>query len=180
MLFIQMAGFPGSGKTTLAQEIAKRTGFIIVDHDITKSALMESMEEAKMSGKEMGKAAYNIDFAFVDFYLAQGRSVILDSPCLYDEMIEKGTTIATKYGATYKYVECYADDFYEINKRLKKRERKISQIAGVVSEEAFYNALRNSKKPENTHCYKVNTLLPIETYIEEVMTYLQSNILIHK
>jgi predicted kinase len=180
MFFIQMSGFPGSGKTTLAQEIARRTGFIIVDHDITKSALMESMEEGKMSGKEIGKAAYNIDFAFVDFYLAQGRSVILDSPCLYDEIIEKGTTIATKYGATYKYVECYADDFHEINKRLKNRERKISQIAGVASEEVFNKTILNSKKPENIQCYKVNTLLPMESYIEEVMTYLQSNTLIHK
>ena len=180
MFFIQMSGFPGSGKTTLAQEIARRTGFIIVDHDITKSALMESLDEDKMNGKEIGKAAYNIDFAFVDFYLSQGQSVILDSPCLYDEMIKKGTKLATKHGATYKYVECYADDFYEINKRLKKRERKISQIAGVSSEEAFYQTLRNSKKPENIHCYKVDTLLPMEAYIEDVLTYIQSNTMIHK
>ena len=123
MFFIQMSGFPGSGKSTLALEIANRTGCIIIDHDISKSAMMDCVDEGLIDGKLAGKLSYNVDFALVDYYLSQGRSVILDSPCLFEEMIEKGTNISRKYNANYKYIECYLDDFVEINNRLKNRER---------------------------------------------------------
>ena len=45
MFFLQMAGFPGAGKSTLAKEIAKQTGCIIVDHDISKTSLLKSFQE---------------------------------------------------------------------------------------------------------------------------------------
>ena len=37
--FIQMSGVPGSGKSTVAQGIAKRLNAIILDHDDTESAV---------------------------------------------------------------------------------------------------------------------------------------------
>jgi len=46
-----MSGFPGSGKSTLSREIAKRTGSIIIDHDIVKSALLNSIDEGSIDGK---------------------------------------------------------------------------------------------------------------------------------
>ena len=36
-----MSGLPGSGKSTLARQITKRTKAVLIDHDITKSALLE-------------------------------------------------------------------------------------------------------------------------------------------
>lgn len=90
MYFIQMSGFPGSGKSTLAREIATKMGFIIIDHDIVKSALLNSIEDSSLDGRLAGKISYNIDFSLVDFHLSQGHNVILDSPCLYEEMVEKG------------------------------------------------------------------------------------------
>ena len=42
MYFLQMSGFPGSGKTTLARRIAQITGAVIVNHDISKTALLEA------------------------------------------------------------------------------------------------------------------------------------------
>lgn len=174
MFFIQMSGFPGSGKSTLALEIAKREDCIIVDHDISKSAMLDCVDEGILDGKLAGKISYNVDFALIEFYLSQGRSVILDSPCLYDEMIDKGTKISSKYNADYKYIECYLDDFIEINDRLKKRIRKVSQISEVKSEEAFYITLENSKKPENFTYLVVNTKDPLSTYIDDVISYINS------
>ena len=171
MFFLQMAGFPGSGKSTLALEIANRKDYIIIDHDVTKTALLNSSNEA-VDRQEAGKIAYNIDFALVDFYLAQGRNVILDSPCLYEEIIERGTTISHKYGANYKYIECYLDDFDEINKRLKNRSNLISQISEVKSKEIFYTAIKSNKKPLNYNSITINTSKSIDTYIDKVIDYL--------
>ena len=48
MFFVQMSGFPGSGKSTLARKIAKRTGGVIIDHDIVKSALLLSLRKLQL------------------------------------------------------------------------------------------------------------------------------------
>lgn len=51
MFFVQMSGFPGSGKSTLSRQIAKRTGAVIVDHDIVKSALLHSIDDSPIDAK---------------------------------------------------------------------------------------------------------------------------------
>ncbi len=124
MFFLQMSGFPGSGKSTLSREIAKRTEAIIIDHDVSKTALLETSAGAEMDIKTSGDISYHIDWSFIESMLSQGKNVIFDSPCLYDEMIVNGTGLAKKYQAKYKYVECFLNDFNEINTRLKNRERK--------------------------------------------------------
>ncbi|WP_423410568.1 AAA family ATPase [Heyndrickxia sp. MSNUG] len=174
MFFVQMSGFPGSGKSTLARNISKLTGALIIDHDIVKSALVHTLNEAPIDPKLAGKISYNIDWSLIDFHLAQGQSVIFDSPCLYEEMVEKGTQLAEKYGASYKYVECYLDDMEEINLRLKNRERMISQIEEIQSEEAFKFTIENSKKPAGYPYLVVNTGRQMEDYILEAIEYINS------
>ena len=39
--FIQISGAPGSGKTTPARAIAPKIDAVIIDHDITKTALLD-------------------------------------------------------------------------------------------------------------------------------------------
>jgi len=157
MFFIQMSGFPGSGKSTLARQIHMETGAVIIDHDIVKSALLNSIEGVPIDAKLAGKIAYNIDWSLIEFHLSQGQNVILDSPCLYQEMIDKGTNLAKKYNAKYKYVECYLDDIHEVNDRLKNRERMVSQIEEIKSEEAFRYTIENSKKPTEYKYLVVDT-----------------------
>jgi adenylate kinase family enzyme len=45
MFFLQMSGFPGSGKSTLSREIARRLDAVIVDYDVPKTALLESTSQ---------------------------------------------------------------------------------------------------------------------------------------
>jgi adenylate kinase family enzyme len=172
MFFIQMSGSPGSGKSTLSRQIAKQTGAVLIDHDIVKSALLEAIE-SDIDNSLAGKISYNIDWSLIEFHLSQGRDVILDSPCLYDELVNKGTNLSNKYNAKYKYVECYIDDLKEINFRLKNRERMASQIIEITSEEAFRYTIENSKKPTNIKCLLVDTSKPLENYVQNVLEYLK-------
>ncbi|MBH9964931.1 AAA family ATPase [[Bacillus] enclensis] len=173
MFFLQMSGFPGSGKSTLSREIAKRTEAIIIDHDVSKTALLETPAGAEMENKTSGSISYHIDWSFIESMLSQGKKVIFDSPCLYDEIIVNGTDLAKKYQAKYKYVECYLNDFNEINRRLKNRERKTSQIKEVNSLDDFNRTLENSKKPADHRYLVVDTSMGLDTYIDEVMEYLE-------
>lgn len=172
MFFVQMSGFPGSGKSTLARQILQKTGAVIIDHDIVKSALLHSIEEVAIDSNLAGKISYNIDWSLIEFHLSQGQDVIFDSPCLYQEMIDKGTYLSKRYNVKYKYIECYLSDIYEINSRLKNRERMISQIKEIKSEVAFKSTIENSKKPFGYKYMTVDTGQPLESYIQDVMNYI--------
>ena len=172
MFFLQMSGFPGSGKSTLARRISKITGAVIVDHDIVKSALLKSLETGNINSNITGKVAYDIDWSLVYFHLSQGQSTILDSPCFYLEMIEKGVRLSEKHHAKYKYVECYLNEMKEIQHRLKNRMPMISQIQQVASEKAFLEWLDKSEKPTDRQCLRVDSGKPIEKYIDEAMLYI--------
>ena len=172
LFFLQMSGFPGSGKSTLARRISKLTGAVIIDHDIVKSALLKSLDTDNIDSNVAGKIAYDIDWSLIDFHLSQGQSTILDSPCFYAEMVEKGVRLSEKYNANYKYVECYLNEIKEIQHRLKNRTPMISQIQQVASEKAFLEWVDNSKKPTNIQCLRVDSGKPIEKYIDEVMLYI--------
>lgn len=178
MFFLQMSGFPGSGKSTLARVIAKNTGAVIIDHDIVKSAFLQSCEGA-IDTKAAGRISYDIEWALIEFHLSQGHSVILDSPCFYVEMLDKGMSRSRKYGAKYKYIECYLNDAEEIDRRLKSRERMLSQIQQVlddeVSEEYFKKWIDNSKRPSDSVYLTVDSAQPLESYIDEVMNYICKN-----
>ena len=172
MFFLQMSGFPGSGKSTLARLIAKSTKAVIIDHDVVKTALLEGMEN-DIDPKRAGGVAYHIDWTLIDFLLAQGHSVILDSPCLYEELVEKGTTLTEKYALKYKYVECVLDDVHELNHRLKNRERMISQIGPVnIPEDRWQEVINRAKKPAHLECIKVDTSQSANDYIDDVLLYL--------
>ncbi len=172
MFFVQMSGFPGSGKSTLSRQIAKRTGAVIIDHDVVKSALLQSTEDFPMDAKLAGKVSYNIDWSLIELHLSQGQSVVFDSPCFYQEMVDRGIGLSRKYNVKYKYVECLLDDFEKVNNRLRNRETMVSQIREVNSEEVFKQAIENSEKPTGYKWITVDTGRPLGSYIDEVVKYI--------
>lgn len=71
MFFLQMSGFPGSGKSTLARRIAKNTGAIVIDHDIVKTTLLESLETRQIETMAAGGISYEIEWSLIDFHLSR-------------------------------------------------------------------------------------------------------------
>jgi predicted ATPase len=84
--FLQMSGVPGSGKSTVAVAVAQATHAVIIDHDVTKSALLD----AGVPGATAGKASYAVLHALARHLLVQGKSVIFDSPCFYTVLLDRG------------------------------------------------------------------------------------------
>ncbi len=125
-----------------------------------------------MESRAIGQLSYDVDWSLVDFYLSNGHSVIMDSPCLYSNVLETGLELARKYQKRYKYVECYIEDIEIIRNRLKNRERLLSQIEGPSSKEAFYRTIKNSKKPEGEKYIVVDSSKPIADYFPKVLEYI--------
>jgi predicted kinase len=76
MFFLQMSGFPGSGKSTLSRLIAKSTRAIIVDHDIVKTALLESVE-SDFDPKRVGGISTTSNGLWSNFTYHRGMMLFL-------------------------------------------------------------------------------------------------------
>lgn len=167
MFILQMAGFPGSGKSTLAKEISKYMDVVIIDRDIIKSSMIESGVNKEI----VSNSSYHVTFALCKYYLSINKNVIIDTPCFYNGTLENGIKIANDYKAKYKYIECIVEDFNVINNRLMSREKFVSQIE-YAQEENFILAKNKSKRPANHEYLTIDSSLPIDMYIQDVLTYL--------
>jgi predicted kinase len=74
---VVITGLPGTGKTTLAQELARRHALPLICKDTIKEPLMEVLGSAA-SSRELSNASFAIMFALAREWLALGQSLILE------------------------------------------------------------------------------------------------------
>lgn len=168
MFLLQMAGYPGSGKSTISKLIAQKMNAIVIDRDIIKTSMINSDVHKDI----VANASYSIVFDLAKFYLEINKSVIIDTPCYYEESLNNGIKIANKYGAEYKYIECKVDDYSIIEDRIMSRNRLISQI-GDTTEERFNNAKDKSKKPQDGNYLIIDTSSENSFDMELIKRYLE-------
>jgi predicted kinase len=178
LMFIQMSGVPGAGKTTIAHAIARRISAVVIDHDVTKSALLDANVPVSIAGA----ASYQVLNSLARNLLQQGYSVIFDSPCLYVELLERGQQLAHAANAHYRYIECMVADLDELDRRLRTRPRLPSQLAGVrvaptegsgkaqAGDNIFRNWIANMKRPKTDYLV-LDTTRPMELCVEEAIAY---------
>ena len=167
MFLLQMAGFPGSGKSTMASKIEKHTDSIVIDRDVIKTSLLD----AGIKDPLLTELSYKVSFDLVEYYLGKGRSVIIDTSCYLEETLKKGLKLSEKYGVKYKYIECKVDSYEEIESRIKNRRNLSSQLKQVTIEK-YKEALGKSLKPKNMDSLIINTTRQEDYNMEEVLDYL--------
>jgi predicted kinase len=182
-MFIQMSGVPGSGKTTLAQAIARHIRAVVIDHDVTKSALLEADVPVALAGR----ASYQVLNAVARHLLHQGHSVIFDSPCFYTELLERGQRLAQEAQVPYRYVECVVEDLDELDRRLRTRPRLPSQLSGVYAmpaagsgktesgEAVFRHQIANMKRPTANYLV-LDMTRPLEVCLNTAVAYIRSGV----
>lgn len=165
---LQMAGFPGAGKSTLSKRIANETGAIVIDRDIIKNAMLSS----GLTGDLLAEASYKVVFGLAGFYLRLGNSVIIDTPCFYKEIVENGVRISSENESEYKYIECIVDDYNLIVDRLRNRESLATQYTEVT--EANYRMFYDkSVKPQGHASISVDTRNIANLKMDEILNYLK-------
>jgi predicted kinase len=127
LFLLQMAGTSGAGKSTLAHLLGQRTGAAAIDYDVVKSAALDAGAAWDLAGR----VGYGASRAIAATLLRQGRSVILDSPCRFQMIVDEGTAIARASGAAYAFVECVLGDEPELRRRMQARPRQRSQRLGL-------------------------------------------------
>ncbi len=181
---VQMSGVPGSGKSTLARCIAQSVNAILVDHDDTKSAIMSTGVEPDLAGQ----ASYEVIKALVPGFLEAGHNVIIDSPCLYSELLNFGEQAAKSAGAKYRYIECKLDDLQELSRRITGRKAKPSQNQfgpldarpiqhrgrePMNAKDLFLDWARNMKRPQAY--LLVDSSRDLDVCVQQALRYIHDN-----
>ena len=146
VLFIT-AGLMGTGKTVLAQALAKRLGPIVISSDVTRKRLADIPPTEHRFTKfgagiytgEFSSLTYDTMFAEARRYLSEGSSVILDASFIKAEERQKAYNLAQETNADYFVLECSLGED-QIRQRLTRRLEE-----GTVSD-GRWEILESQKK----------------------------------
>jgi len=128
VVLLQLSGVPGSGKSTLARALAHERSMVVLDKDVVMSALLA--EGVPLA--DAGRASYASLLSLAGDLLAQGRDVVLDSPCRYPALLAAGQDVAATAGAAYRLAELWAADPADLLLRLDARTALPSQVASAT------------------------------------------------
>jgi predicted kinase len=194
-LLVQMSGAPGTGKSTLARAIAPELHAAVLDHDLIKATLVEHITLPAMAGAPAGDARPDQAAGRVSYTLARrlaaglldtGITVILDSPCFYQEQLDAGQQVAADHGAGYRYVECVTESLDVIAARLRTRTayptqyRDMDQVPASAGRTAAAGSagwrqwIDGMKRPADRSVYlRVDTGRPAPECAAEILRFLQ-------
>jgi predicted kinase len=124
-VLIALAGLPGTGKSSMARELARRHGAMHLRIDTIEQALKRA---ASISGK-IGPEGYAVAYALAEDHLRLGQVVIADSVNPLAITRDAWRDAATRAGAVIIEVEVCCSDSVEHRRRIESR---IADIAGLV------------------------------------------------
>ena len=90
LTLLMLAGLPGTGKTTLAYELARLFRWTLLDKDLLNTELLK----AGLPQSKAGPLAYELMFSLArDLVVQQRQSVILDTAGRQPGILEQATSI---------------------------------------------------------------------------------------
>lgn len=164
----------------MPRALAPRIGAVILGHDVTKTALLD----ADIPWEQAGRASYETLYALARAILGQRRSVIIDSPCFYQRILDEGLPLATDAGARYCYLECSVPDLAESARRLRERAPRRSQrrdlytpppdapAAARPTGDALFETWRGQMKRPPTPYLRIDTGQPLAASLPRILAYL--------
>ena len=102
---VMLAGLPGTGKTTLAYELGRIFGWMVLDKDILNADLLN----AGLQQAQAGPLAYEMMFSLArDLVIRQRHSVIMDTAGRQPRIEEEATRIAKEAPAHLRIIRLVA------------------------------------------------------------------------
>ena len=112
---IVFGGLPGTGKTTLSREVARRCGAVYLRIDTIEQSIRATMPV------EMGAAGYAVAMALARQNLSIGQTVVADAVNPVDEAREAWREIAAQLSTRVLEIEVVCSDVQEHRRRVESR-----------------------------------------------------------
>lgn len=165
-LVVQMHGEPGSGKSTVAREIGARLGLVVLDKDVIKGALLRS----GVPETQAAPGAYEVFFAQARALVANGHSVVLDTPVYWDSVERRWLEIAEAVGSPPILIECVCPDRAELMRRLRTRAALESQPRDPLNLRSYPGSMPTQFNPRLT----VETTRPLAAVVDDAVAYIEA------
>jgi uncharacterized protein len=176
-LLLITTGLVGSGKTSVAEALAKRLALTVISSDIVRKQLagipptehrLEGMESGIYS-PEFSRRTYDIMLQEAKNILREGDSVILDASFIKAAEREKALGLAREMDSGFMVLECVLDE-ENTKERLEKRFREGSVSDGRW---AIYGPQKSKFEPvvevPAARHLVIDTAIPLKENITHIM-----------
>ncbi|CAE1143030.1 AAA family ATPase [Serratia sp. Tan611] len=124
-MLIIFSGLPGSGKSTIAQALAKQLSAFYLRIDTIEQAILKAGEDSR----EMGPAGYFVAYSLARENLLLGSTVITDSVNPMALTRDAYREIAVSARTRFLEIEIVCSDEIEHRKRV---ETRVSEVEGLT------------------------------------------------
>ena len=182
-LLIITTGVVGTGKTTVAQALARRLGLVVISSDVIRKQLagvplsqhrFEEMNTGIYS-PEFSRKTYDALFSEAKQVLTEGGSVVLDAAFIRSGERQSAKKLAAEAGADFFIVECTLDEAV-IKERLAQRLERGSVSDGrweiLAPQQQQFEPV--TEVPPANHI-TINTAVPPDTLAREVEARISGN-----
>jgi predicted kinase len=166
---IVMSGLPGSGKSTIAEQIATRLKIPLLSVDPIESAIIKA---GVAKGFETGLAAYLVAEALAGEQIKLGASVIVDAVNAEEEGKDVWRGLAGRYGLDPIILDVFVGDRALHRKRLESRVRGLHGFAEITwgAVEARQKGFTAWKEPT----LRLDAARDLEANVDEALRYIHA------
>jgi len=171
MQFIVFTGLPGTGKSSIAETVARERGIPVFAKDWLEATLIRCELKPAENGPPLGSAGYQLLTTLAERQLRLGQSVILDSVASTLSIRAEWRALAQTYQAAWHVIECVCSDEAAHRKRLGVRQRGISGWHELDWSEV--ERVRAYYAPWNEERLILDAMKPLEENIAAALRYLR-------
>ena len=169
-----MAGLPGTGKSTVAEQLARVLGVPVVSVDPLESAILSAGIDAD---QPTGLAAYLVAETIAEAVLRSGQSVIVDAVNAVAPARDQWVLLGDRLGAEVNFIETVCSDVSVHRRRLEERRRDLRHIAEPtwhaveqsLDEYASWSGLAGARSR-----LTLDTVAPVPQLVEQALAFLRA------
>jgi predicted kinase len=172
MKLIVFSGLPGTGKSALAEGVARELGIPVFAKDWLEATLLGCELVPSNEAKPLGSAGYQLLTILAERQLMSGQSVILDSVASTESIRLSWKQLAAKYEADWLVIECICLDESIHRARLKRRHRHIPGWHEL--DWADVEAVKSYFAPWDEARLVVDAIVPVGENLKTILDWLKS------